>query len=558
MKKTLWKALFLFCVMLVLTPSVAFAEGTNDMEVSPDFEIGQTEEPTEIIYDGTDKLESGNDLLLRAFLGEDSIQTRGVIGAVPSYNNLNHYQQWLYTELRNWINGINMNDIDQSTICTVQMVSVAEARALWENAVGYDNFDAVINCLISDLPSDFYWYSRYCSMNWAGQEITFKFRVASEYRAGGNEYAVSGAQIRRAHDAIEAVVDSVLYVKNLTDYEKLVHYRDLICSLVDYNHEAANGNHNSAITDPWQFVYVFDGDPETKVVCEGYSKSFQLLCDLTDWEDPSICCFTVSGTMDGNGHMWNIVQIQGQNYLVDVTNCDKDSVGYPDKLFLVGGRGDVNSGYYPVSADSYVSRIFYAYECDFVSTSILRLSGSNYTPPVQLQGSIQILDAADDSPLDTRVTYTPGKTLKVQYNRASGEPDNCLSFQWYLDGYAVPNETSPTFLLTGDEIGHTISVRVTMHDNSLTSAPVTIVEASGPHGTVSVSATFPSEPDGTTYTIGGETVTLHVTPDTGYKLSVIQVITTDGTAVPLSKSGNDYSFTMPTSDVSVQVKFVRS
>lgn len=105
-----------------------------------------------------------------------------------------------------------------------------------------------------------------------------------------------------------------------------------------------------------------------------------------------------------------------------------------------------------------------------------------------------------------------------------------------------------------------VLANVNAHDNyeaaSVDLGTVIIKEVPGLHGAVAVSATFPSEADGTTYTIGGETVTLHVAPDPGYKVGTVQVITSDGTKVPLSQSGNNYSFTMPAADVHVNVKFI--
>lgn len=42
--------------------------------------------------------------------------------------------------------------------------------------------------------------------------------------------------------------------------------------------------------------------------------------------------------MNGVAHMWNIVQLTGQNDLVDVTNCDDGTVGYPGQAVPGGNR----------------------------------------------------------------------------------------------------------------------------------------------------------------------------------------------------------------------------
>ena len=65
---------------------------------------------------------------------------------------------------------------------------------------------------------------------------------------------------------------------------------------MSYDQSSAGGG--ASYGDPWQLVYVFDGDPSTNVVCEGYAKAFQYLCDLTRF-DGDVTCRTVSGTMNG-------------------------------------------------------------------------------------------------------------------------------------------------------------------------------------------------------------------------------------------------------------------
>ena len=94
--------------------------------------------------------------------------------------------------------------------------------------------------------------------------------------------------------------------------------------------------------DPWQIIYVFDKDPNTNVVCEGYSKAFQYLSELTAWEG-DISVISVNGVMGKQevGHMWNVVRMEdGNNYIADLTNIDEEdgspAVGSDGSLFLTG------------------------------------------------------------------------------------------------------------------------------------------------------------------------------------------------------------------------------
>lgn len=133
-----------------------------------------------------------------------------------------------------------------------------------------------------------------------------------------------------------------------TDYEKLTYYKNQLCSLTDYNYDAAESE--GIYGDPWQVIYMFDQNPDTKVVCEGYSKSFKYLCDLTTFASDKIRCYTVSGYMscdeNSGGHMWNILHMEdGRNYLVDVTNCDMGGE-VNDALFMaIPLSGSVDSEY---------------------------------------------------------------------------------------------------------------------------------------------------------------------------------------------------------------------
>ena len=166
-------------------------------------------------------------------------------------------------------------------------------------------------------------------------------------------------------------------------YGKLVAYREYITKAVDYNFDAAN-TANYPYGDPWQLIYVFDNDPDTNVVCEGYSKAFKYLCDLT-WtgSDPEVACYLPTGTMDGGTgaglHMWNIVSIGGANYLTDITNCDSGTFGAPDQLFLCGVRGGVDSGYI---ADLTGGAVTYVYDKETLALydKELVLSATKYSP----------------------------------------------------------------------------------------------------------------------------------------------------------------------------------
>ena len=137
-------------------------------------------------------------------------------------------------------------------------------------------------------------------------------------------YKVNSTKFNSVQNAVVKAQNIVQANAGLSDYEKLMAYKNAICDLTEYDYNAASAK-PVQYGDPWQIISVFDGNPDTKVVCEGYSKAFQYLCDKSTFQDINTVCYTVMGYLSGGGlsnpegHMWNIVSLGGKNYLVDVT-----------------------------------------------------------------------------------------------------------------------------------------------------------------------------------------------------------------------------------------------
>ena len=218
------------------------------------------------------------------------------------------------------------------------------------------NITDILYRFIFDSPFESYWYDKTqytgCYFTEEGMQLIFNtetrefeavyngdivyyFPVSSDYAS--STYVVKSSEVNRALSAYNYANTIVEIYKNYSDLDKLLNYSQLITSLVDYNDAAASGS--VPYGDPWQWVYVFDRKSNTNVVCEGYSKAFKLLCDLSDFENEDIYCILVTGLFTGGGttgpHMWNVVSLgDGMNYIVDVTNCDTDAIGYPRNLYL--------------------------------------------------------------------------------------------------------------------------------------------------------------------------------------------------------------------------------
>ncbi len=226
----------------------------------------------------------------------------------------------------------------------------------------------MVSCLQSACPYELYWYDKTVGTllepyGFSGSadcirvsgSMVFTFAVVEDY-SDGSSVSVDGVSYRcgvdgryasRVSAAVEKAGAIIAQFEGMSDLQKLKGYKDAICAAVSYDDQA---NASSSYGDPWQLISVFDDDLSTNVVCEGYAKAFQYLCDRTGFA-ADVTVYSVSGTMSGGtgagSHMWNLVQLDdGKVYLADITNCDTGSTGAPDLLFLVPcASGSVKDGY---------------------------------------------------------------------------------------------------------------------------------------------------------------------------------------------------------------------
>lgn len=337
------------------------------------------------------------------------------------------------------------------------------AEAIYAD-MGID-LSAINKALMADLPSELYWFDKtvgiglgsgfsyhvdqnseiHIAFNSNGP-LRFSFYVAKSYSKSNKQGTCEtniASQIARVNLAKTNAQAVVTAAQDKSDYAKLKYYHDRICDFVEYDDDAAYSG-NVAYGDPWQLISVFDDDSSTNVVCEGYSKAFKYLCDLTDFNDADIECITVSGFMTVNNgdpgrHMWNVVKMDdGKYYLVDVTNCDGLSIGNPYYLFLKG----YTSGSY---ADGYILK-FKSYSVEYeyyddtkntYSSTWLTISSTDYVEPSKITTWAELQNALN-----------AGGNIKLTQNITAGTGDTQLytnkNVVLDLNGYIINrNLTAP-------------------------------------------------------------------------------------------------------------------
>ena len=273
----------------------------------------------------------------------------------------------------------------------------------------YD-FSMIIDALMADEPYAFYWFDKTVGIRYgisglmlhnsestsnmyflktAKPMLNMSLVVSEDYRAGSDKYAADTEKTGATAQAVANAADIISANAGASDFDKLSAYKDRICEFTSYNDGAAYGDYPYG--DPWQMIYVFDDDTTTKVVCEGYSKAFQYLCDHTDFISDDIECDSVTGILKGvsgeDGHMWNILHMDdGRNYIADVTNSDAGALGSSGGLFLSPAMqgGSVTSRYqYDVDGNG-TADVTYIYDKDTLnlfSESELVMSETEYIRP---------------------------------------------------------------------------------------------------------------------------------------------------------------------------------
>ena len=284
---------------------------------------------------------------------------------------------------------LSVSEFNSTTIDTAK-------KNITSEKLGFD-FAKICIALMHDCPYELYWFDKtegygmgygisYSTGSLNISNLQFSFIVAKEY-SDTNAIGTYKTNTTKTSAATTAAANAAEVISNnagKTDIEKLHAYKDYICEKVSYNDDAAKDN-TTPYGNPWQLIWVFDDNTTTNVVCEGYSKAFQYLCDLSAFNSEDIYCISVTGNMTSSGgggpHMWNVMHMDdGKNYLVDVTNTDGNSIGNDGSLFLKGYSSTAGSTSYTFNNNNSNS-VTFVYDGNttaLYSADELALSDDNY------------------------------------------------------------------------------------------------------------------------------------------------------------------------------------
>ena len=372
------------------------------------------------------------------------------------------------------------------------------------------NTRAVLNSLLADCPYELYWYDKVTGSSYGGSgssysgssasitlksapKFTYTMKVAANYQ-GGNNTTVN----RALHTGIDNVVSTAQGIVSKyaaqSDYDKLLGYSTEICNLVEYDYDAANNGSSSTNIDPWQLINVFDGDTSTNVVCEGYSKAFKYLCDLSAFNSSKTHCYLVEGALGSSGqaatgagpHMWNVVTMDnGKSYLVDVTNSDPN--GGPERFLLRGGAPD------DAEATQYTfdNWIIFKYGANTVSqwgSELLTLDTVDYkdADPVPVDAPVQIqgcsLTLTDDIALNFYLAFEEDVLSDANaYVKLSGKYDSDAQTLKIADAFSgtVDGVEGTVYRFTANLPAKRMNDKITLSCYSGANVPYTMNQPDG-------------------------------------------------------------------------------
>lgn len=353
-------------------------------------------------------LYAGSDELLTEYMGMAASGNIGVSETIPMLfasayngNKLSGLTQVMYNQLKSKVVAVAAGN-DSSTSVSLSLGAADFSGLRWtasdlgvSTLFGNDartsvNKDAAqkaidslynpslaVKSLIRDCPYEMFWFGNQYNMNKTYKpKITYDatlqdfvmtiescvfsidLKASADYM-GDSVYSVNIGKVQSIHSAMNNAAGIIAAGRSMGDDAKMSYFRDQICNLVSYNTSAAGSSYASGYGNPWQLIYVFDGDPNTNVVCEGYAKAFQYLCDECGLSS-GVYVYSVAGSFQvgsrpEEGHLWNIVRRGGKNYLVDLTNYDGNrSAG----LFMSqANSGSIDGGYvFNVNGSNYTYR----------------------------------------------------------------------------------------------------------------------------------------------------------------------------------------------------------
>ena len=187
-------------------------------------------------------------------------------------------------------------------------------------AISVKDVSLLFHSLGTDHP-ELFWLPTQYYVKISSNKVSFLFmNEGSDSNPKNSTYLITKSQKDAMVSRLNAEVEEIKSLVTATDpYEIELQLHDILCQRVTY--------YEGPRTDPMLWT-AYGALVNGEAVCEGYARAYQLL--LYEF---GINNTLVTGTANGAGHMWNIVNINGANYHVDVT-WDDSAASIPSHAYF--------------------------------------------------------------------------------------------------------------------------------------------------------------------------------------------------------------------------------
>ncbi|MBR1899530.1 MAG: hypothetical protein IJ820_00495, partial [Lachnospiraceae bacterium] len=319
-------------------------EDAGNGMISEIFTIGPV--PVGDAEDGYGRAGSG-DFMLSAASEQDGSEYYG--------SQLTENQKAMYEALKagNWVLDVDDKGASVYTMAyspdteyyveldNTDLESSEEFQSLYQQL--YLDIFTALDAYVYDYPEETFWIGEKgmsCNISgvWNPSTGMYHFTLDMGFNAYERWTGAKGqlTALESYTDNSVAQIQAVDGYAAMTPGEKLKEVHDHICNLVSY------GNASTVIEQqhtPYGAYY-----SNRKVVCEGYSKLFKILVDkLGIAENVLVSGYAHTSNSSGGAHMWNIVSLEGNWYLLDATWDDQDDPDGSSTIYydyFLAGSGD--------------------------------------------------------------------------------------------------------------------------------------------------------------------------------------------------------------------------
>lgn len=161
-------------------------------------------------------------------------------------------------------------------------------------------------------------YNDHPELFWLETAYSYYYNDSGRVVAMKLYYYMTGSTLAQAKENFEFIAQRLISAASSysTQMEQELYVHDAINDMAVYNASAdMNQSAYSALVNG-------------STVCAGYARAFQYVMQQLGYS-----CYYCTGTSDGQDHAWNIVEIEGEFYNVDLTWDDSISEAYGAKVY---------------------------------------------------------------------------------------------------------------------------------------------------------------------------------------------------------------------------------